>query len=186
MTSSTKSDPAGIILICPDKAPKFIKLQKPFYAFHLPPACSATSLHFHLPPRYKNHQMMINISLNAANLNMMNISSLEFLVWQHLEDHWNQTQLCKLADVPGVPVAHLYKHVIDNSGHILLFNLADESVDDPAPIWTLFSHTGIYVTAIGSLIPTGLGIFCCFFLVPTCHLSMLTFLIRFFMTYCCG
>ena len=30
-------------------------------------------------------------------------------------------------------------------------------------IWTLFSHTGIYVTAIGSLTPAGLGIFCCYF-----------------------
>ena len=53
--------------------------------------------------------------------------------------------------------------MIDNSGPIILFDLADESVDDPAPILTLFSHTGIYVLAIGSLIPAGLGIFCCYF-----------------------
>ena len=39
----------------------------------------------------------------------------------------------------------------------------DESIGDTASIWTLFSHTGIYVTAIGSLIPAGLGIFCCYF-----------------------
>ena len=30
-----------------------------------------------------------------------------------------------------------------------------ESIDDTASIWTLFSHTGIYVMAIGSLIPAG-------------------------------
>ena len=36
--------------------------------------CNATSHHFHLPPHYENHQMMINISLNTANQNTMNIS----------------------------------------------------------------------------------------------------------------
>ena len=39
----------------------------------------------------------------------------------------------------------------------------DESIDDTASIWTLFFHTGIYVMAIGSFIPAGLGIFCCYF-----------------------
>ena len=111
--------------------------------------------------------MMIKISLNTANLNMMNISSPEFQVWQHLEDHWNKTQLHKLADIPTVPVAHLYKHMINN-GHIILFTLSDKSIDDTASIWTLFSHTGIYVKAIGLLIPTGLGIFCCYFFWCQC------------------
>ena len=106
MTSATELDPAGIILICPDKAPKSIKLQEPFHVFHL-------------PPHYENHQMMINISLNTANLNMMNIPSLEFQVWQHLEDHWNKTQLYKLADVPTVPVAQLNKHIIDTNSPVL-------------------------------------------------------------------
>ena len=40
---------------------------------------------------------------------------------------------------------------------------ADESIGDRVSIWTLFTHTGIYVMAIGSLIPAGLGIFCCYF-----------------------
>ena len=56
-----------------------------------------------------------------------------------------------------------------NNRPILPFNLADESVDDTAHIWTLFSHTRIYI-----------------FLVPTCHLSVSTFSIRFFVTYYCG
>ena len=107
--------------------------------------------------------MMINISLNTANLNTMNISSPGVWVWQHLEDHWNKIQLHKLADIPVVHVAHLYKPIIDNNGPILLFNLADESIDDTASIWTLFSHTGIYVVAIESLMPTGQGIFCYYF-----------------------
>ena len=111
----------------------------------------------------KNHKMVINISLNTGNLNTMNISSPECHVWQHLEDHWNKSQLHKLADVPSVPVAHLYKHMVNNNGPILPFQLANESLDDTASIWTLFSHTGIYVTAIGFLIPVALGMFCCYF-----------------------
>ena len=107
--------------------------------------------------------MMINISLNTANPNVMNISSQEFCIWQHLEDHWNKTQLHKLADIPAVPVAHLYKHMINQNGPILPFNLAYESIDDTASIWTLFSHTGVCVMAIGLLIPAGLGIFFCYF-----------------------
>ena len=39
----------------------------------------------------------------------------------------------------------------------------DETIGDTVSVWTLFSHTGIYVTAIGLLIPAGLGIFCCYF-----------------------
>ena len=75
----------------------------------------------------------------------------------------NKTHLHKLADLPTVPVAHLYKHMINNNRPMFLFDLADESVDDPAPILTTFSHTRIYITAIWLLIPTGLGIFCCYF-----------------------
>ena len=96
------------------------------------------------------------------NLGSMSRVSPEFRVWQHLEDHWNKTQLHKLAHVPTVPVSHLWKHMINNNGPILPFNLADESIDDTASIWTLFSCTSIYVIAIGLLIPTGLGIFCCY------------------------
>ena len=78
--------------------------------------------------------MTINISLDTANLNKINISSPEFWVWQHLEDHWNKTQLHKLVDIPTVPIAQLYKHMIDNNGPTLPFNFANEPVDDPAPI----------------------------------------------------
>ena len=42
-----------------------------------------------------------------------------------------------------------------------------ESTGDTDSIWTLFSHTGVYLMAIGILIPAGLGIFCCYFF--WCH-----------------
>ena len=156
----TESDPKGITLNGPDQAPTSIKVQKLIHVLCLPPAYSATSHHSHLSLHYKNHQMMINLSMSTANLNTMNISSPDFQVWQHLEDHWNKTQIHKLANIPKVPVAHLYKHMIDNIGPILPFQLTDVSIDDTASIWTLYSHAGIYVMAIGLLLPAGLGIFC--------------------------
>ena len=57
-----------------------------------------------------------------------------------------------MADVPTVPVVHLYEHMIYNK-LIYPFNLADESIDDTGSICTLFFHTGIYIMAIGLLIP---------------------------------
>ena len=44
--------------------------------------------------------------------------------------------------------------------HITPFS-DEESTGATDSIWTLFSHTGVYVMAIGLLIPAGLGIFCC-------------------------
>ena len=93
----------------------------------------------------------------------MNILSLEFRIWQHLDDHWNETQLNHLVNIPSVPIDQLYKHVVSSNRPITPFMSTDESIHDTASIWTLFSHTGIYVMAIGSLIPAGLGIFCCYF-----------------------
>ena len=89
----------GIMIICPDEVPRFIKTQTPIHNLHLPSACSATSQHFHLLPSYETHQLTINISHNTANLNVMNISSPEFRIWQHLEDHWNGTQLNHLVNI---------------------------------------------------------------------------------------
>ena len=43
------------------------------------------------------------------------------------------------------------------------FDKNKESTECNGSIWTLFSHPGIYITAIGLLIPVGLGLFCCYF-----------------------
>ena len=162
---STYSSVNRLMLICSDEAPKFIKTQTTIHILQLPPACSTTSQHFHLPPCYETHELTINISLDTANLNIINISSLEFRMWQHLEDHWNGTQPHHLVTIPSVPIDQLYKQMVSSNGPITTFMSTDESIGNMVSIWTLFSHTGIYVMAIGSLIPVGLGIFCCYFLV---------------------
>ena len=46
--------------------------------------------------------------------------------------------------------------------HITPFS-PEESTGDTDSNWTLFSYTGVYVMAVGSLILVGLGVFCCYF-----------------------
>ena len=118
---------------------------------------------FPLPPCYDSHEITVNISLNTANLNVINISSLEFRIWQHLEDHWNRTLLHHLVNIPLVAIDKAYKHMVNSKGPINPFLSTDESIGETVSVWTLFSHAGVYVTVIGLLIPAGLGIFCCYF-----------------------
>ena len=84
LTSVTKSESTGIMLVCLYEAPTLIQIQTPIHILCLLPACSATSQHFHLPPHYENHQLTINIYLNTAKCNMINALLPEFRIWQHL------------------------------------------------------------------------------------------------------
>ena len=86
-----------------------------------------------------------------ANLHMVNVSALDFHLWQHLKDNRNETQLQHLTTIPSIPVNKIYQHIINHTQHIMPFNTTDESTEDTDPIWTLFSHTGTYFTAIACL-----------------------------------
>ena len=98
-----------------------------------------------------------------ANLHMVNVSALDFLIWQQLGDNRSETQLQHLTTIPSILVHKIYQHIINGTQHIMPFNTTDELTEDTDLIWTLFLHTGMYVTAIGSLIPARLGLFCCYF-----------------------
>ena len=158
------STPASTIkLICPEKATETITIRKPIHILRLPMACSATSPNFYLPPRYQTSNLDANASLNMANLHIINISTLDFYIWQYLRDDRSETQLQHLATIPSIPVHKIYQHMINGTQHIMPFDTNNESTEDTDSIWTLFSHTGMYITAMGSLIPAGLGLFCCYF-----------------------
>ena len=163
LTSAPSTVTTTINFICPEQTTKLITVKTPIHILQLPPACSTTSPHFHLPPHYKQPTLTVNISFNMANLNMVNISSLDFCICQHLKDHRNETQLHHLSSIPSVPIAQLYQHMISGIRPITPFTSPEESTGDIVSIWTLFSHTGAYVMAIRSLVPAGLGIFCCYF-----------------------
>ena len=65
-------------LICPEKPMETIAIQQPLHVLKLPTACSATSAHFYLPPRYETPVLNVNISLDMANLQTVNITTLHF------------------------------------------------------------------------------------------------------------
>ena len=72
-------------------------------------------------------------------------------------------QLQHLTTIPSIPVHKIYQHIIKGTQQIMPFDTDDESTEDTDSIWTLFSHTETYVTAIGLLIPARLGLFFCYF-----------------------
>ena len=93
-----------VILICPEKPMEMIQIQQPIHILMLLTACSATSLHFCLPHRYETPILDVNVSLNMANLQMINISAQCFCIWQHLGNNKSDIQLQHLATIPSIPV----------------------------------------------------------------------------------
>ena len=98
-----------------------------------------------------------------ADLHLVNVSALDFCIWQHLRDNRSETQLQHLTPIPSILVHKIYQHMINGTQYIMPFDTTDETTEDKDSIWTLFSPTGMYITAIGSLIPAGLGLICCYF-----------------------
>ena len=162
LTTACSATTATITFICLGETTQFIAVKRPIHILHLPPACSATSHNFHLPPCYEGPPLEVNISLDMVNLNMVNISSVNFCIWQHIEKHQNESQLLHLASIPSVPVGQLYHHMTKGFEHITPF-LPENSTGDTNSIWGLFSHTGVYIMAIGSLITSRFGNICCYF-----------------------
>ena len=99
-------------LICPEKAMETITIQKPVHILKLPMACSATSPNFYLPPRYETLTLDVNISLNMANLHMINISAQDFHIWKHLGSNRSDMQLQHLTTIPSIPVHKIYQHLL--------------------------------------------------------------------------
>ena len=88
--STTQTLGSAIMIICLGKATSTVPLQWPFHIVRLFPVFSATSRHFHLTPHYEDHTIMTNISLDTANINAINISTLDFRIWQHFSSNWTQ------------------------------------------------------------------------------------------------
>ena len=114
---------------------------KPIHILKLPTACSATSPNFYLPPRYET--LDVNISLNMANLHMINISAQDFCIWKHLGNNRSDVQLQHLTTIPLIPVHKIYQHLLNNTLPIMPFDMDKESTEHIGSIWTLFSHPGI-------------------------------------------
>ena len=152
LTTLATAPVTSMTLICPKQPMEILKL---------PMACSATSSHFYLPPKYETPISDVNISLNMANLHMINISAQHFCIWQHLGSNRSDMQLQHLTTIPSIPVHKIYQHLLNSTMPIVPFNI--ESSGNANSLWNVFTHQGIYVSAIGSIIPVGIGLFCCYF-----------------------
>ena len=161
LTTPVTAPTSTMTLICLEKPVETIPFQKPIHILKLPMACSATSSNFYLPPRYEMPTLDVNISLNMANLYMFNISVPNFCIWQHLGSNRSDMQVWHLTTIPSILVHKIYQHLLNTTTPIMPFNT--ESTGNTDSFWTLFTHPGIYVSAIGVLIPVGIGLFCCYF-----------------------
>ena len=126
LTTAPSAATTTITLICLGEMTQFIEVRKPIHILCLPTACSATSPHFHLPPHYEGPPLEVNISLDMASLNMINISPMNFHIWQHLEQHENESHLQHLASLPSVPVGQLYSQMAKGIQHITPFHLKSQ------------------------------------------------------------
>ena len=124
-------------------------------------ACSATSAHFYLPPRYETPILNVNVLLDMANLQLINITALHFCIWQHLGNNHSDIQLQHLVTIPSMPVHKVYQHLLNSTMQLTPFNT--EPSEDTDSLWHKFTHPGIYISALGSLIPVIIGLFCCYF-----------------------
>ena len=84
LATPTSAPTDTISLICPEKPMATISIRQPLHVLKLPMACSATSAHFYLPPRYETPVLNVNVSLDMANLQVVNISTLHVCIWQHM------------------------------------------------------------------------------------------------------
>ena len=150
-----------ITLICPEEPMEMIATQQPIHIVMLPTACSATSAHFYLPPRYETPVLNVNVSLDMANLQMINVTALHFCVWQLLGSNQSDMQLQHLATTPSIPVHKVYQHLLNRTVQLTPFDT--EPSEDTDSLWHVFTHPGIYVSALGLIIPVGIGLFCCYF-----------------------
>ena len=161
LATPTSAPTDTISLICPEKPMETIPIRQPLHVLNLPMACSATSSHFYLPPRYESPVLNINVSLDMANLQTVNITALHFCIWQHMGKNHSKAQLQHLVTIPSIPVHKVYEHLLNNSLCLTPFNM--QPTEDTNTLWNLFNHPRIYISALGSLIPVGIGLFCCYF-----------------------
>ena len=159
-----------ITLICPEKPMETITIQQPLHVMKLPTACSATSAHFYLLPRYETPVLNVIVSLDMANLKAVNISTLHFHVWQHLGNNHSDTQLQHLATILSIPVHKVYQHLLNNTLQLTPFNM--KSSEDTDTLWNILFSFRIAHTSRNWII------LLLFLLVLTCQISVPTFTTR--------
>ena len=99
----------------------------PIQMLRLEPACSVTLQHFHIPPKYEDTHITMNLSIYNANLDIINISSALFRITQHIPSVQQQETLEKLAALPPVPIKRITMELM---GEVL-----QETLLNDKPFW---------------------------------------------------
>ena len=135
------------------------------------------SSNFYLPPRYDTPTLDVNISLNMANLYMINISAQDFCIWQHLGSNRSDMQLQHLTTIPSIPVHKIYQHLLNSTIPVMSFDT--ESIGHTDSIWTLFAHPGTYCFSYRTAYTSrDWLILLLLLLVSSCQISVPTFTTR--------
>ena len=140
ISSPLKQQPP-VTVICPTKPTISVQISPPIHVLRLEPACSATSQHFHLPPKYEDTHMTMNLSIYNANLDIINISSVLFRITQHIPSMQQQEMLEKLAALPPVPIKRITKELM---GEVLQETLLSDN-----PFWL---HPSFLMGCIGFIV----------------------------------
>ena len=116
-----------VTVICPTRPAMSIHISPPIHILRLEPACSVTSQHFHLPPKYEDTHITMNLSIYNANLDIINISSALIRITQHIPSVQQQEMLERLAALPPVPIKRITMELM---GEVL-----QETLSSDKPFW---------------------------------------------------
>ena len=128
ISSPFKQQPP-VTVICPTKPTMSIHISPPIHVLRLESTCSATSQHFHLPPKYEDTHVKMNLSIYNANLDIINISSAIFRITQHIQSVQQQETLERLAALPSVTIKRITMELM---GEVL-----QETLLSDKPFWLL-------------------------------------------------
>ena len=126
ISSPFKQQPP-VTVICPTRPATSIHISPPIHVLRLESACSVTSQHFHLPPKYEDTHVTMNLSIYNANLDITNISSALFRITQHIPSVQQQEMLERIAALPPVPIKRITMELM---GEVL-----QETLSSDKPFW---------------------------------------------------
>ena len=132
ISSPFKQQPP-VTVICPT-----IHISPPIHVLRLEPTCSVRSQHFHLPPKYEDTHITMNLSIYNANLDIINISSVLFRITQHIPSVQQKEMLERLAVLPPVPIKRITMELM---GEVL-----QETLLSDKPFWL---HPSFLMGCIG-------------------------------------
>ena len=135
-----------VTIICQTKPATSIHISPPIHVLKLEPACSATSQHFHLPPKYEDTHVTMNFSIYSANLDVIDISSASFRITQRILSVQQHEMLEKLAALPPVPIKRITMELM---GEVL-----QETLSSDKPFWLCPSFLMGCIGFIASIMST--------------------------------